>query len=236
MITDARARRVLRCWDAGRDRAGWARSVALAGAGDHAGDSAGERLWQLPLGETNRALLELRAVLIGQRLEVVTTCPACDEVVAAELAVDALLDTKPATAEGVVAVGEDALAWRAPTPADLALLGNVPDPLTRLRERCVADAERVPGSTWAPVDRALEEADPLAYVVVDTTCASCGQAFLAHLDVGDFVWREVEAAGIRVLHEIDLIARAYGWSEPEILALEDSRRAAYVRLITEGRP
>lgn len=244
MTTGARARRVLRCWDAGRDRAGWDRSVALAAgatadgatANGAAADGADEGFWHRPLGETNRALLEVRAALIGPDLEVVTSCPDCHETVAAELAVETLLDTKPTAAEGVVAEGEHEIAWRAPTPVDLAGLGPHADSLTRLRERCVAAPDGLPDSVWAALDQALEEADPLAYVVVDTTCAGCGHAFLAHLDVGEFVWRELEAASIRVLHEIDLLARAYGWSEREILALEDSRRAAYVRLITEGRP
>jgi hypothetical protein len=38
------------------------------------------------------------------------------------------------------------------------------------------------------------------------------------------------------LHEVDLLARAYGWTEPEVLALSEARRAAYLRLVVEGAP
>jgi hypothetical protein len=51
-----------------------------------------------------------------------------------------------------------------------------------------------------------------------------------------FVWAELEAQAHRLLHEIDVLARAYGWSEPEVLALGERRRAAYVSLVLEGVP
>ena len=46
-----------------------------------------------------------------------------------------------------------------------------------------------------------------------------------------FVWAEVDAAAQRLLHEVDVLARAYGWTEPEVLALSEARRAAYLRLV-----
>ena len=38
-----------------------------------------------------------------------------------------------------------------------------------------------------------------------------------------------DARARRLLREVDVLARAYGWTEPEVLALDDARRAAYLR-------
>jgi hypothetical protein len=36
------------------------------------------------------------------------------------------------------------------------------------------------------------------------------------------------------LLDVDALARAYGWSEPQVLALSATRRAAYLQLIGGG--
>jgi hypothetical protein len=52
------------------------------------------------------------------------------------------------------------------------------------------------------------------------------------LDPPSFLWREVEARAACLLDEIDRLARAYGWSERDILGLGDARRAAYLDRIS----
>ena len=54
------------------------------------------------------------------------------------------------------------------------------------------------------------------------------------MDVGSFVWAELHAHGRRVLREVDVLARAYGWTEAEVLALGERRRAAYLALAEDG--
>jgi hypothetical protein len=82
----------------------------------------------------------------------------------------------------------------------------------------------------------MADADPLAEVLVSLTCPECGTAFDADVDIASFVWSEVEARALRVLHDVGVLAGAYGWSEPEVLALSEPRRAAYLRLVLEGAP
>jgi hypothetical protein len=50
-------------------------------------------------------------------------------------------------------------------------------------------------------------------------------------DAGSFFWSELGAWARRLLHEIHSLARAYGWSESEILTLSPARRQAYLELI-----
>jgi hypothetical protein len=48
------------------------------------------------------------------------------------------------------------------------------------------------------------------------------------------VWAEVDVRARRLLADVATLARTYGWTEPEVLALSEARRAAYLRLATEG--
>ena len=109
--------------------------------------------------------------------------------------------------------------------------------------RCVTAATGpegdVGGSALPPtareaLARAMADADPLAEVLVDVTCPACEAVFVADLDVGAFVWAELRADAQRLLREVDTLARTYGWTEPEVLALDDGRRAAYLELVREG--
>ena len=61
-------------------------------------------------------------------------------------------------------------------------------------------------------------------------CPACGAAYVADLDVAGFVWAELRASAQRLLGEVDTLARAYGWTEPDVLALGERRRAAYLEL------
>ena len=81
----------------------------------------------------------------------------------------------------------------------------------------------------------MAEADPLAEVLVDVVCPACAAQFVADLDIASFVWAEVRARAQRLLRDVDVLARAYGWTEPEVLALTDRRRDAYLALAEEGR-
>jgi hypothetical protein len=49
------------------------------------------------------------------------------------------------------------------------------------------------------------------------------------------VWTELRAHARRLLREVDVLARAYGWTEPDVLALDERRRAAYLELAAEAR-
>ena len=50
-------------------------------------------------------------------------------------------------------------------------------------------------------------------------------------DIAEFFWTEISAQAQRLLREIDALARAYGWTEHEILSLPAQRRQTYLELI-----
>ena len=53
----------------------------------------------------------------------------------------------------------------------------------------------------------------------------------AAFDVGAALWAEVQRARRATLLDVDALARAYGWTEAEVLGLSPIRRAAYLQLV-----
>ena len=87
----------------------------------------------------------------------------------------------------------------------------------------------------ALVDDLLADADPLAEIVARVVCVDCGTDVEVDLDPGAGLGRG-GGGRHRLLHDVDALARAYGWSEPDVLALGERRRAAYVSLVLDGVP
>ena len=215
-----------------------------------------EQLLDQPVGVTHGLLLELREELAGRRMEATAGCPRCEEVV--ELVLDAhdlralgahasdvsdapAPSTTPATPGG----SSYDVRGRPPTPGDLLAVADAADAVTALRGRCLSvtsEAGEALGidvldeEQLAATEQRLAAADPLSEILLGTTCPACGTDFEAEVDVAAFVWAEVEAAAHRLLQEVDLLARAYGWTEAEVLGLSDVRRAAYLRLVLDGAP
>jgi hypothetical protein len=245
-MLDLPAAAKLDLWQAAEGRDPIDRALLLAtAAGD--GTDGEDELAQLPLGRRDARLLALHRALGGGVLTATAGCPECGE--AAEFAVDpddllarAANAVPPATLEAAGFV----VAWRSPDSRDVAAAAAAGDASMAERVllgRCVTAASgpsgdvggtALPPATREALARAMADADPLAEVLVDVTCPVCGESFVADLDIGAFVWAEVRADAQHLLREVDALARTYGWTEPEVLALDDGRRAAYLGLVREG--
>jgi hypothetical protein len=222
------------------------RTLVLAAAGGDDGAGPAE-LSRLPLGRRDGRLLSLHRALGGPAFEATAACPACSEQ--AEFAVDTgELAARAGGGTPAVPVEADGfvVTWRPPDSADLAAAGETGQAAAAERvllSRCVVaasgpggevDGPGLPAGVRAAVAQAMAAADPLAEVLVDVECPACGTAFVADLDLGGFVWVELRAHAQRLLREVAVLARAYGWTERDVLALDDARRAAYLQLAREG--
>lgn len=216
------------------------RAIAIA---EQAGEDASD-LRQAPLGRLNATLIGFHEALAGPLLDAVASCPSCLAVVEFALDADelrALADDAAATG-GFSADGGHRVDWRVPTAADLAAVADETDPAAALLARCARatldgapiEVTELSAGLVERIEEELAAADPLAEVSVGLVCPDCGSAFDADLDPAAFVWTEVETGARRVLIEIDALARAYGWTESEVLALPEARRRAYLEIVREG--
>jgi hypothetical protein len=240
-------RELLDAWDAG-----WALSPAerlqplLHAAAEQADPGA------LSLGERDRLLVVLRERLFGTTLRARTNCPDCGEVLELTLATSDLLEADTPPEEIVVRSGGLAVRCRPLRPSDLAdaavtesaeaarmllvsravlaveeegrpALGDTTDP-----------AKELPAGIVAVVAAALAEADPLADVELPVRCEACGAQWKSPFDIVSYLWQEIDSWANRLLAEVHTLARAYGWSEQDVLALSPHRRRRYLELVADG--
>jgi hypothetical protein len=223
---------VLVLWERGArlhplDRSLLALSAALPAAAEDFAD------WSL--GRRNRALFELHAACFGTMLQGWSECPACGEKAEFELEDRQLLAASTAAQPGTTVTIRGG-SFRLPTSRDLAeMLADDPDAAARsLLERCrVGDAgpEEWSNAALSEAGDALAAADPLAEVQLALDCPACGDQWNDVLDIGCFVWAEVESRARRLLWEVHTLASAYGWSEAESLGLSALRRGAYLAMV-----
>ncbi len=193
----------------------------------------GPELADAPLGARDAALLALRCVQFGARLEATADCPRCAECLSFGLDLQAL--QLPAATVAAVEVRGQRL--RLPSSRDLAAVAQAADAAEAVRgllARCGLGeaAAALPEDALAEFDAALSAADPQADLSLALACEACGHRFEADLDPAALLWQDVDRLARRTLQDVDTLARAYGWSEDQILALAPPRRAAYVELAT----
>jgi len=231
----------LALWEQGRARHAVDRALLLLGAVRPG--TPWDELADLPVGRRDAALLALRRASFGTRLEVATGCVACGETLAFELdlaafgGVEGVKDDDGGDdGDGLVqaaAIELDGRRYRRPTSRDLAAIAHETDAEAARRQllkRCGLDDAAAQPETLTRVEAALAAADAAADITLALRCEACGTRFEADFDIAALLWQDIEAAARRALLDVDLLARAYGWSEREVLALSDTRRAAYVEL------
>ena len=200
------------------------------------------------LGERNTRLLALHAQLFGSELALLSHCLACGTAAQFSADCDALAAQTPArhdasSSHHLKAHGHT-IEFRLPGSTDIAAVAGAPDDdefASELLARCVLACSRdgarvqtheLPAPVLEALSQHMELLDPAANVSFALECPQCAVHWDARLDVGQLVWQKLQAAAERVLLDVDALARAYGWTEPEVLRLSPTRRAAYLQLAT----
>jgi hypothetical protein len=204
-----------------------------------------EELARLPLGHRDRLLLAVRRATLGETLDARDVCPACSEQVDVRLECSAL----------IAASQSSSTTWRlehddyhirlrvldSVDAATAARAGDVGTACSVLLSRSIVESQRggevepveqLPGPVVSAAVESLAAHDPGAELLLDFVCPSCHQSWNNVLDVATFVWAELAAHAGRLIVDVHTLAVAYGWREADILAMSDSRRAAYLALVT----
>lgn len=237
------AAELLSCWEQGLEQQPVQRALTLLAASSP--ETAPDTLARLSIGQRDAGLLRLRAWIFGPQLCCLAGCPACEAQVELEFDVgDIWVADQAAPPEALSAsIAGYAVRFRLPNSLDLAAVAGQAE-VAQIRhlllERCVLAAEchgkeAAAGDLPAEVGQAIVEhmaqADPQADVQLTLTCPECGHGWLAAFDIVSFFWGEINAWAARILHEVHILATAYGWTEPEILALSPRRRQLYMEMI-----
>ena len=238
------ASELLDVWERGRLQPHHRRALLLLAAA--CPESRPEELAGLSIGRRDARLLSLRERLFGPCLASITACPACGERLELGFEVsDILIQTEeePPSRLMLEMDGYEIL-FRLPDTTDLAALEMTGVSRQAIRSlmlnRCLSEAryngmeqkvEELPKAIVEEVMERMSVADPQADVKLNLECPSCRNRWLAPFDILSFFWSEVETWARRLLREVHLLARAYGWSEAEILAMSALRRQSYLEML-----
>jgi hypothetical protein len=227
---------LLALWERGRGRHAIDRALLLFAAACPELDS--DRLADLSLGQRNAALVRLRQCTFGSEIPAYVDCPSCGERMELAIQLDTFLPRqKEAFTDGQFEA--DGFRFRLPTSRDLAALldhADAESAAAHLLERCCLAR---PNNALAPslhdllenIETKLEALDPSANIELSLVCASCHHAWAAPFDIASLLWDEVEARARALLAAVHALARAYGWSEREVLALGEQRRSTYLDMV-----
>jgi hypothetical protein len=228
--------KILDVWEAGRHQHELDRALTLLAAAYP--EWSHDELADLTIGERDARLLRLRMVMFGGSVGGTSECPQCGERV--EFPIDT---AKLAHCEKVsetaheIEVNGTCVRFRLPTSRDLAEAVTAPDQscgIRQLVEQCVIEP-RPPGELSDDIVEALSHAmaktDPHAEILISLGCPNCGKQWELLFDIAHFFWNEIAAHAQRLVYEVDALARAYGWTEREILSLPAQRRRTYLEML-----
>lgn len=184
----------------------------------------GARARVLALGDREVALRAVYAATFGPSFVARVACGAgCGEAIEFDMDLRALVQPAPEAGPSHRIGGAPC---RVPTGADVEeALARPGDPGAALAAICTGGAA-LDGALLA---RELARLDPNAECALDLECPHCGAMTQALLDGLDLIRNALSESG-GIMAQIDRLARAYGWSEAEILALPRARRLRYCAL------
>ena len=231
------ASQVLDVWESAIHFAAPRRAIALLAAA--CPELGADDVLGLPLGQRNQMLLRLREYLFGPVLTMTASCPGCGERLETSLR---LADLQAVSVPGgigrALSLGNREIVFHAPRAGDLIDLP--PDPVQArdtLLSRCLMNdgtpagsgaVDALSGDDIAAIVDAMAAADPQANLEIGLVCEACRHRWDCAFDIVTFLWREIDAWAQRTLREVHALARAYCWSERDILALSPTRRQIYL--------
>lgn len=211
-----------------------------------------DQILQLTAGDRERLLLAMSARLLGPELDLVTACPSCRNLAEVPVRFEDVIASRPAPTPDRVALAAGDGRWmarcRPPTGADLerAVHGG-PDAARKLIVDCLLEligpagnrvaAGALPAECETRVANVLANLDPAAECRMEIECPSCAEKIEVLID-GFTILRTGLGGAQQLYDEVFRMARAYHWSEAEILSLPLKRRRHYLAIAegAEARP
>ena len=234
---------LLNVWERGRSQSPVERALSLLTLG--CSETKPQDLAELKIGERDARLLELRENVFGSGIAGRADCPACGQSIEMNFTVSEIQTAPgPEVPETCVAkFGKYEISFRLPNSSDLATLVPGDDLAVQKRrivQRCILNAkcsgeffaaDQLGEDTVTALSERMSQLDPQGDVQLALSCPQCSHQWDVPLDIVSFVWSEIHAWAVRLLHDVHALALAYSWRESDILAMSPWRREAYLELI-----
>ena len=195
---------------------------------------------RVSIGERDRQLFQLRNELFGSKFEAIAICPKCGERLELAFSTQDLLNQTSEPEPLRLNSGSYEVNYRVPTTADLlAVAGDPGQARELLLDRCIeahsegvaVPASALPDEVVKILGQKMADADPQADVQIVLDCPACSHHWPTVFDILSYLWGEIEDWAQRLLHDVHSLARAYGWSERDILSMSATRRRLYLEMV-----
>lgn len=209
-------------------------------------DRSQQELARLSVGQRDRRLLALRQMTIGSQLNSLIACPNCgdrleftlnlSDICVGELSDDVCIDN-------TIQIGEFECQFRLPNSLDLAQLTaaqTIDEAYRSLIEGCVLSVSQaghfvswnvLPPEAMTQLAQHISDCDPQAEIMLDLDCPACGHHWQTLFDIVSFFWTELDSLARRLLQDVHVLAKAYGWREADILSMSATRRQFYLDMV-----
>lgn len=232
-------------WEEGANQTLIQKSLHLLGVACAVSDL--NNIAKLSIGERDARLLQLREWMFGPRLINIANCPACAEPVEWETDLRNIrlqaLPPEISSKEFHLEVAGFNLRFRLPNSHDLARAAAHSvyrtDP-KKLLVDCILAVQHeqkdfpiddLPDHVFGGLDQRMAEEDPQADIRMLLTCPVCSHQWEGQFDIVSYLWVEINTWARHMLQEVYLLARAFGWSEYDILNMSPQRRQLYLELL-----
>ena len=199
----------------------------------------------VPLGERNAMLLGMHARIFGPDLALISHCPGCATVTQFAANCDVMvaeLAPAHATTAHELEVQGHRVRFRLPHASDVAASSHASSEnefaeslVARCVQSCTDNGQPVapsalPSHVLDALSQRMESLDPGASLSFALQCPECSMRWDAQLDAAELLWQKIQTESERLLFDVDTLARAYGWTEAQVLQLSPMRRAAYLQM------
>jgi hypothetical protein len=209
-----------------------------------------KELADMPIGQRDALLLNLRNQIFGSRLTGTAVCCKCSERLEIDFCsrdILASIATMDLGKLGPFIFNTDGfdIDFRLPNSIDImatAVCKDISTAKQMIIKRCVLKAgnkggeitaEQLPTETLEAISCEMGRLDPGGDIMLECICPKCGHKWLEIFDITRFLYKEIDAWAHHILIEVHILASAYGWSESDILAMSSRRRQAYLDMVEE---
>ncbi len=199
---------------------------------------------RLPVSDRDRTLAELHRALFGDQIDADAACPRCGEAFELRFSLTALaageVEERPANVAGPDPLGHFELGdvrFRLPASSDIAAVSALAPERQRpaLLDACIVEGDA--NGIEDEIEAAMASLGPDLDIDIETRCPHCHAGTPVRFEIGAYLLKCLANERRFVLREVHRIARAYGWSFAEIMALPRSERQEFARLIdSEAEP
>ena len=236
----------MRIWEEELDQPLLRKTLRLLSEAYPGGDM--KSVGHLSIGDRDARLLQMREWMFGPLLRIIANCPQCREMIEWESNIDnfKLQPVLPELNVRTFTLEKDGyhIRFRLPDTYDISKAINDPSYLSdqnKLIRDCILEKSRdgekfegydLPEAVWNALDDRMGKEDPQADIRMDIKCPACSHHWEASFDITGYIWAEIENWAHRVMREVVLLARSFGWAEKDILQMSPMRRQLYIQMLT----